>query len=311
LKNELKMLQTKKDLLHKFVRLNWLRPENAIFNVGRSWPLQNLSFDGPSLDVGCGDGIFSFAAAGGEFSPAFDRFQFMTKNILKSKNDIHDSFEQGHYNLPITSRPKRKFDCGTDFNVNMIAKASALGFHEVLTKHDSNKPFPYEAESYATIYCNTAYWIDNAEGLLKEFGRILKTGGKLYLQVLTNTIFDHFFESVLEPDADWFHLVDGGRRESYKNFKSADTWRRSIEIAGLRVVEEIPTLHKVQAGIWNIGLRPIARQLIEMANLLNGEDRARIKAEFCANMEVLLEPLIDMEPDFVDSPDVLFVLESK
>ena len=55
------------DLLRRFVQAYWLRPENALWMTLRSTTLSAHALERPSLDVSCGDGVFSFLHAGGAF----------------------------------------------------------------------------------------------------------------------------------------------------------------------------------------------------------------------------------------------------
>ena len=50
----------------------WLRPESALWGAIASTIVSKHEIEPPSLDLGCGNGIFSFITAGGNFSVDYD-----------------------------------------------------------------------------------------------------------------------------------------------------------------------------------------------------------------------------------------------
>ena len=301
------MRQSKSVLMKKFLYLNWLRPENVIFNVGRSFPLQKYHFESPSLDIGCGDGLFSFVTAGGTLAKEFDRFKFIIPDGFYRNKDIHENYRKDMYEVPIIEEPHYKFDFGTDWKNAMLEKADKIGFYSKLRLHDSNKKFDFfENDFFKTIYCNIAYWLENIEGFMQEMHRILMHNGSLYLQVITERI--DFAYSNLNFGKEWFSIIDRGRYELYKTFKTKDYWASLIKKGGFKINAIIPTFSNLQAKIWDIGLRPIVPYLIEMSNLLTKKDRERIKFEYCQTMEKLINPFVLMQSEEGKAVDFLFVL---
>ena len=63
------------ELLRRYLNIYWLRPENAFWTVLRSLAWRQVAMPSPSIDLSCGDGVFSFVHAGGAFGPSFDVFQ--------------------------------------------------------------------------------------------------------------------------------------------------------------------------------------------------------------------------------------------
>lgn len=55
----------KTDYLAQFMNLHWLRPETALWRTLDCMVLQDIEFFPPIIDVGCGDGLFSFTRGGG------------------------------------------------------------------------------------------------------------------------------------------------------------------------------------------------------------------------------------------------------
>ncbi|MGO6903974.1 methyltransferase type 11, partial [Rhizobium ruizarguesonis] len=57
---------------NQLLNVFWLRPETALWRYLDIEAMRDFQFIGRSLDFGCGDGLFSFIRAGGEFDPLFD-----------------------------------------------------------------------------------------------------------------------------------------------------------------------------------------------------------------------------------------------
>jgi hypothetical protein len=59
---------------HQLLNAFWLRPETAMWREVDIRAMASFEFRSPSLDLGCGDGLFSFIRAGGHFGVGFDAF---------------------------------------------------------------------------------------------------------------------------------------------------------------------------------------------------------------------------------------------
>ena len=61
-------------------------------------------FDKSSLDVSCGDGVFSFIARGGEISQNYDMYQSLNLNGVRKGNfDTYDHYDND-YKVDITKK---------------------------------------------------------------------------------------------------------------------------------------------------------------------------------------------------------------
>ena len=69
----------KQNILRNFMNAYWLRPETALWRSIDVEVMKNFEFESPSLDMGCGDGMFSFLRAGGSFDLNFDVFRSTDK----------------------------------------------------------------------------------------------------------------------------------------------------------------------------------------------------------------------------------------
>src|SRR4051794_13643762 len=80
--------------LTELLKIFWLRPETALWRAIDIEAMRRFEFASPSLDFGCGDGIFSFVRAGGRFGAEFDAFQSVSRLKHFFENvDVFDSFD--------------------------------------------------------------------------------------------------------------------------------------------------------------------------------------------------------------------------
>jgi hypothetical protein len=91
----------------------------------RSEALSPYPLQRPSLDLSCGDGIFSFLHCDGLFDPGFDVFSSVAR-LDRQQSETVDMFDhiRDDYRPPIVSRPDESIDVGTDSKPSMLANNS-------------------------------------------------------------------------------------------------------------------------------------------------------------------------------------------
>lgn len=280
-------------LLRRFLEAYWLRPENAFWMTLRSMALERCAFDGPSLDLSCGDGIFSFLHAGGRFDPAFDVFQAAGNldRVTSEHADMFDAPAPG-YAPPIIARPDRMIDIGIDLKPAMLEKAAALGFYGRLIHHDNNEPLPLEDGSLATVYSNSVYWVREIDRLLAELARVTGPVGRVILHVKLAHMRNYTLEAHRDALGDRFlEIIGRGRMACWPSLATRAEWERRFARAGLAVELATPFATRTHAHLWDVGLRPIAPLLVRMANALTPQTRAAVKQDWVALLEELLTPI--------------------
>lgn len=300
--------------LKQFLNLYWLRPENGLITTFKSKAFDDIKFESPSLDLSCGDGLFSFIHFGGSFGKDFDYFK-STKAKKFSHNsfiDIYDSFDK-NYSVKIKKRPTIKIDYGTDWKQSLLKKASVLNFYNNLILHDNNKiPIPFEKNYFKTIHSNSIYWVNNVSNLLKEIHRILHPDGIAILEVMTPYHLETLkeLEQFLSPKA--ITILDRKRRESMPGLVPFLKWK-DLVLKNKFLIEDIRSVypHKLIIELWNIGLRPISHLLIQMSESLSKEDRLRIKKEWVEIFFQLFKPLLYLKNSYVleKDPYICFILK--
>jgi SAM-dependent methyltransferase len=294
-------------LLRRYLNLFWLRPENALWTVLRSLAWSRVPMPAPSLDLSCGDGTFSFIHAGGAFDASFDVFQTVAKldRVTREQADMFDKAADETYRPTIERRPAWRIDAGTDLKASSLSRAGRLDFYGRLVEHDNERPLPFADGEFASVYCNSAKWVRNIDGFLREIARVTRPGGAVVLHCKLDAIArytlspfrDKLGENVLR-------ILDRGRLGTWPSLASDAEWRRRFAAAGLKLVEATPVATRTHAHFWDVGLRPIAPMLVRMAGEITPASRLEIKREWIALFEELLLPLCRLDFDlFADESE--------
>lgn len=281
--------------LERFLNAYWLRPENAFWMTLRSRLLATIPFDTPSIDVSCGDGLFSFLHAGGALGSEFDVFA-STGGLERVTGENADMFDVRDecYSPRIVQTPAWRISDGADLKLALLAKAGALDFYERLHRHDNNEPLPFEDAEFATVYCNSAYWVRAIVPFLRELARVTRDDGRIVLHVKLSAM--HAFNLAAfrrQLGSRFLELIDRGRAACWPTLATRGEWESRFETAGLEIESATPLATRTHAQVWDVGLRPIAPLLVRMANSLRPDTRAAIKRDWVALLMELALPLCD------------------
>jgi SAM-dependent methyltransferase len=271
----------------------WLRPECALWDsiaANRLGPLLQGKKD--LMEVGIGNGNFSFLMLGGKFKPQFDWFLSASTKGFWDQADIYDFDAAVSMDSIIENLPNTRIRLGVDHKRNLLNQAARLGFVDEVLEHDCNRPLP--ATGFSTVYSNMLYWLTDPMAVIKAIGRSLPPNGEL-ITVFPNSDFYRHCQSYRRDEPIW-QLLNRGRASSIMwhmdlpEFEDAIKKDSNFDVA-LAERYLCPTTLK----IWDIGLRPLSVPLIKMANALTPEKRLEIKHEWCETVEKFAEPLLAAE----------------
>lgn len=287
--------------LEQLLNVFWLRPETALWREIDIRTMSAFEVLSPSLDLGCGDGTFSFIRAGGEFDRSFDAFRSVSQLDQFFQNvDVFDSYDE-NLSVAVTKPPNYRIDVGFDHKTNLLKKAGQLGLYESLRQGDANQALPFPDATFNSVFSNIVYWLDSPQSVISEISRVLRPGGRACL-MLPNVTFPQFsFYNQLfvkGGDARWafLEMLDRGRfADNIRQAKSLDDWQGMFEEAGLEIERHHFHLSKLTIQAWDIGLRPLFPVLLEMANELSPEKLVAIKAKWIQTMKAFLEPLLEID----------------
>ena len=137
--------------LWRYQSVYFLKPHDAINDTLTASLLVSLNWDGPIVEIGSGDGIFSYIMHGGQLPLQFDRYLLTN---LKSR-DIYE-FHLPDIIRPITSLKYPDITVSIDAKDFHTLKSAELGFAR------SSITCPYESLPFAEgTVDNIFYYIAN------------------------------------------------------------------------------------------------------------------------------------------------------
>ncbi|MDP2939793.1 MAG: methyltransferase domain-containing protein [Candidatus Omnitrophota bacterium] len=280
--------------LQEHLNVAWFRPESALWATIASTLISNYKIISPSLDLGCGNGIFSFITAGGSFSSDYD--WYINADPGANDGDIYDIFKCNEISKYIIKKPLYSFTFGLDHKENLLKQAEALNFYKKLICHDANKSLPFGNGELATIFSNIAYWLRQPQRPLREIHRILRKNGTAILCMpSSNFLRKSFTYCWRQKKSELLRLLNGGRSEHIHWTISFEDFSALVKEIGFEIIGHKYYISPLILRIWDIGLRPISPVLIKMANSLTKERRRQIKSEWIKIITGFLLPLLDLE----------------
>ena len=149
-----------------------------------------------------------------------------------------------------------------------------------------------------------------------ELFRITKNDGKIYLINYLPKINDYLiFYKNNNFSNQWLKLIDRNRSKENKHILTKEDWYLLFSESGFEVKKYIPTINQTYAHIWNVGLRPLAGYILELAQKLNKNEYYEFKKKWVNTLSIVLEPYLSN--DFFRSVpedeevEAIFVLQKK
>lgn len=271
----------------------WLRPESALWDAAAAQRLAPLLRGKEDIvEIGIGNGNFSFLMLGGAFNRRFDWFLNTSTEGFWNNADIYDCDADVGVEALIDKRPATRIRYGLDHKRNLLNQADRLGFVDELIEHDCNRPLP--VSDCAVAYSNILYWLNDPLQTVSAIGNALRRGGELVM-VFPNSDFYRHCQSYASHEAIWTS-INRGRASHIMWHMDLPEFERAIEDDGLfEIALAEKYLCPAVLRVWDIGLRPLSVPLIKMANALSVEKRLEIKQEWCDTVERFAEPLLAME----------------
>jgi len=284
------------DLLRTHLNVKWLRPESALWDAIASILISKYEIVPPSLDLGCGNGIFSFITAGGDFSIDYDWYINVadTREFWENR-DIYDTYTLSSAKY-ITVKPGYSFTYGLDHKLNLLNQAKNLSFYENTLEYNANLALPFDDRKFKTVFSNILYWLNDPTYTLGEIYRILDTGGSALLCIPNSNFFDYCVTyRWKETNSELLRLLNRGRSESMHRTFSYKEFVGMSRNVGFEVSDHGYYLSPLTLNIWDIGLRSLSPHLIKMTNCLTPDERRNIKKEWMETLMMLIDPLFQME----------------
>ena len=270
-----------------FLYYHWLSPGTAILLYCMSRDLRRLPLTSPSIDVSCGNGTFTFMALGGLLNP--------------------------ESTIPVQNLPFQ-FDVGTELHEPFLSQAASLRFYKQLVAHDNNLPtFPFENESFATVYCNALYWLNDPGLFLRELYRVMKPGAKALFHVMTPELLRPYDILKRYVDAEMVDQMDRFKRYPipHVNYQYPQ-WKHAMEAAGFQITEVVSTVPNLTINmLMNMDLSILDREIKKAMSYVPPKELANLRNSWVQKIACFCRPLLEAEPKYTveNTPYLGFFVE--
>lgn len=266
-------------LLKRYLQMYWLKPFDAVNDTANAQALRAFPWEAPILEVGGGDGVFSFIMQGGEFEPAVDRFE---QADTRRDGDMFDVYRPERP-LRQRRRAQREYAVGVDLKWSHVMKSRATGLYRCLAVATPGA-LPFKAGAFKTVFLYFPHGLIerddrlNYDRVLAEIRHVLAPDGVLLMTAMNDTVAQHFVCHSVAGSlarAGWprasayFARLDGGRFDEVAALgRSLDEWRAVLARAGFALVDARTQISPLAWRVYDVGTRPILRPLIRLMDRL-------------------------------------------
>lgn len=260
----------------RYLLTYWLKPFDAVNDAANATALLEFSWEGPVLEIGGGDGVFSFIMHGGRFAALDDRYDQVN---LEQQGDMFNAHRSDRA-LRVTRAASLRYDIGIDLKWSHLLKSRALGSYKHVVQA-APSPLPFREGTFRTVFLYFPHGliergaaIDYA-ATLAEIRRVLRPDGTLLMTAMNDAVNAHFVCNALAERCEWagfsrlaryFRRLDGGRRHEIGTFaRSLPEWNRLLHAAGFTVTDVRTQLLPIGWRVYDVQTRPVLRPLIRAA----------------------------------------------
>lgn len=253
----------------------WLKPFDAVNDTANAIALLNFDWSkSPILEIGGGDGVFSFIMHGGKFAFEDDRYGQTDTSI---KGDIYDIYKE-ELKLRITKEVSIKYDTGLDLKLSHLYKSRETGIYKNLISSISEK-LPLQDNFYSTVFLYTFHGLFDYSQTLKEIRRVIKKDGTLLMIAVNDTVKQSFICFNLHEYckrkgwtklSDYLSDLDGGRYQEIGTLfsKSMQEWKELFQETGFQIEEVYSQVSSLLWKIYDTQTRPFLKFMIRMNQIL-------------------------------------------
>ncbi|MBF0479364.1 MAG: methyltransferase domain-containing protein [Candidatus Omnitrophica bacterium] len=254
--------------LWQYLNLYYLKPFDAVNDTLTASLLTSFNWDGDVVELGSGDGEFTYIMHGGSFPLWFDRYLM----VDMGNKDIFDTHKAD------VVRPERKLNyprirLAVDAKESHVQKIKEIGFAEE-AQVAAYEQLPIADHSVEKIFYYTPHGLQDHDAALREASRILKPGGRMLILRYSEYVKTAFVCYVLSRKmksrfwAEYFKKLDNGRHDEISSMaRSEKEWIALFAGMGLRILREERGLSPLAWNIYDIQTRPLLKGLIRFFNL--------------------------------------------
>lgn len=254
--------------LWNYHSLYFLKPHDAVNDTLTSSLLYRLDWSGPVVEIGAGDGVFSYVMHGGAFPLWFDRY-LMTD---LSKQDIYDSHREDVLQ-PAVSLSYPDIEMAIDAKEFHVRKIKEIGFAKQC-QVAAYEALPLPSASIEKIFYYTPHGLNDHSAAIQEASRILKTGGKMLI-LLYDIRFKRSFlchrlaHALPGMLGEYFRCLDNGRYDEITRLaKHPKEWEKYFRSNGFKIEEQYRGLSGFAWKVYDTQTRPVLKLLIRFFSIL-------------------------------------------
>lgn len=263
--------------LWRYHSLYFLKPQDAVNDTLTSSLLHRLDWSGQFVEIGAGDGVFSYVMHGGAFPLWFDRYLLTDL----TKPDIYDSHKSSVVSSSIKlSNPE--ITLAIDAKESHVLKIREIGFAK-LGLVAAYEELPLPSSSVQRIFYYTPHGLHDHEAAFREASRIMMPKASM-LVLLFNSDFKPSFlcyrlaRVIPGRIGSFFLRLDNGRYEEItKLSKSKEEWKLFFLHHGFEVEAQHAGLSALAWKFYDIQTRPLLKLLIRLFGILPRHVRYVVK----------------------------------
>lgn len=262
--------------LWRYLNIYFLKPFDALNDTLTSSLILSNSWKEPYLEIGSGDGIFSYIMHGGKFPLSYDRYKYIDIN----KKDIFDVKNNTLFNkLKKIKSVKNLYSIDTKKNhIDFINKIQ-FADNSLLSSYENIK---LDSQFSKSIFLYTPHGVNNYQKILKECYRLLKKNGRLvvlnYNKEFLNYFISYNFSKKYNFYSNFFRGIDNGRYNELKELsETKENWKKIFENIGFKVTSIEEGLSGYAWAIYDIQTRPVLKYLILFFNFFPQSIRTILK----------------------------------
>jgi SAM-dependent methyltransferase len=253
--------------LWNYFSLYFLKPFDAVNDTLTASLISRLNWSGEFVEIGSGDGVYSYIMHGGTFPLWFDRYLLTDL----TQRDIYDTHRQSL--LPV-AKPLvfPNIQKAIDAKQSHVSKINEIGFaKEAICAPCENLPLP--SGSVEAIFYYTPHGLKDHSQAISEAHRILKQDGRmlilLYDSRFKSAFLCHRLARFLKGFlGSYFKHLDNGRYDEITNLsKTQEDWFGFFSSHGFSVQKCRAGLSTFAWRVYDTQTRPLLKVLIRLFNI--------------------------------------------
>lgn len=271
---EFKFLVTR---LWRYFGIYFLKPHDAVNDTVTSFLITRFDWTGKFLEIGSGDGMFSYLMHGGIFPFSFDRYG---DTDLK-KSDIFEKHTRGKIN-PRKTLSYPNILASVDAKKVHVEKIKEINFSKsgIVATYEN---LPFEDESQDNIFFYTPHGVSDHAQAFNEAVRVLKPGGRMIILRYDTGFAKAFVCKNLGSRFNgrigkYFQKLDGGRFDEITLMaQNEQQWKNQFVQHGLAILGCYSGLSHFAWRVYDVQTRPILKGLVTFFDCLPKSFRAILK----------------------------------